>query len=126
MIAVHFLIQPVIRTEHNSVLVFQEELACAARLPAEFRFSRSEFNHHVRQGIEQMRNVVEVLRPVRHVERDKRGMRVFGEHVIALREQFLLRRKLRTVEAPVGMLDQLLIALIRVVDGMKKCLGIGR
>src|SRR5258705_2640323 len=53
-------------------------------------------------------------------------MRMFGEHSIALRKQLLHGRELRAVEAPVRMLDQLLVALVAGIDRMKKCLRICR
>jgi hypothetical protein len=83
--------------------------------------SRARFDHDVGKLLQRLFDEVQVLRPAAKMQRDKRGMRLLGEHPIALRQQLPQGRKLWAVEAPIRMFDEFLVAFVAGVDRMKKC-----
>ena len=58
------------------------------------------------------------------MERDERRVGMFGEDPVARFEQRFEGRIVAAVEAPVGMLNEFLVALIGGVDRMKEGLGV--
>ena len=125
MVAVHLFAGRGVGAETDPVLIIEKELSRAARLATELRLARSKFHHDVRAAIEQLGNVVKVLRPVGDVKGNKSGAGVLGENAVARRQDRLFARKLGTVEAPVGVREKLLVALVVLVDGMEESLGVG-
>src|SRR5271165_1232609 len=72
-----------------------------------------------------MGNIIEVFRPVCHVQSDKRRMRMLGKHAITRSQERFLAGELWTIKTPVGVFDQFFIPLIRVVDWVKESFRIG-
>ena len=125
MVAVHRFVHAVIGAKHDPVLILDKEFAGATRLAAQFGFPCSELDHHIGKRVQQMRNIIEILRPVRHVQRDERRVRMLCEHAVACGQNRFFRGELWPIETPVRVLCQLFIPLIGVVHGVKECFGIG-
>src|SRR5207245_1744500 len=122
IVAVHLFAGRSVRAETDPVLIIEKELSRAARLAAELRLTRAKFHHDVRAAIEQLGNVVQVLRPVGDVQGNKSGAGVPGENAVARRQDRLFARKLGAVEAPVRVGEKLLVTLVVPVDGMEESL----
>src|SRR6266852_2123672 len=60
------------------------------------------------------------------MQSDKRGSRVLLDNVIPLRQQRLLGWKLRPVEAPRRIRNQLFVALVVTIQWREKCLRVRR
>ncbi len=70
-------------------------------LAAEFRLARAELHHDVGQTVEQGRNIVQVFRPIPHVQRNESGLRVPRKHPVAGGDDGLFAGEFRSVETPI-------------------------
>src|SRR5262249_2574164 len=75
--------------------------------------------------VEHLRNIVQVLRPVRDMKRNEGRVGMLGEHLVASSKQRFLAWELWPVKTPIRMFDQLFVTLIRIVHGMKESFWVG-
>src|SRR5262249_39754535 len=85
-----------VRAEQNAILIVEKKLAGAPWLPAQFGLAGAKFHIHVGILIEPGGDRVEIFRPIGDVQRNECRVRVLGDDAVALLEQRLLGRKLRT------------------------------
>ena len=110
--------------EQNAVLVAFEEPARRARLPPEFPNSRSQFDGHVREPVQIVRDILEVFGEIAHMQDKELRLGMARHHVVARLQQIGIAREVAAVERPVGVVVQLFVALVVFVGRSKKSNGI--
>src|SRR5215469_7178272 len=112
-------------SKEDAVLKFTKELGGAARLATKLGLPRSEFNIHIGILAKPIGNDIQIFRPVGNVQSDKCGVRMFGDHMVALVQKRLFVGKFVVVEAPGWIMHELFITLVASIGGAEKSFGIG-
>ena len=109
--------------EHDPVLILQKKLASRVRLPAEFGNPGGNVDEQVGILIEPFRHGCQILGVVVEVGPEERRLGMPGDQANELGQQFLLGRIILAVKQPVGMLVQLVPALVVRSKGVKNAAG---
>ncbi len=111
--------------EEDTVLVSLEELPRSARLAAQLPDARPQLHGHVGELVEGGGHEGQVLGVVAHVEGHEGRLGVAREHAVAGLHDRPVAGKVLPVERPVGVVSELVPALVRAVDGQEERLGVG-
>src|ERR1700756_4837086 len=110
-----------IGAKKNAVLIFVEKLTRSSGLASKFSDARRQVNEHVRIAIEILRHVLQIFREVAYVHDNELRPGMSSDDPIASGNQLVITRKVSSMERPVGMIVQLLIALVEAIRGRKEC-----
>ena len=108
-------------SEQNAVLISIEEITRSPRLSAQFADTRGNINRHIREPVEALGNVIEVLREIANVQNDKLCPRMAGEYTVARFEQCSIARKVVVVKRPMWVIVQFFVALVEAIRGREEC-----
>src|SRR5437660_11105482 len=110
-----------IGAKQNPVLIFVEELSRSSRLASKFSDARRQVNDHVRIAVKILRHVLQIFREVAYVHDNELRLEMPRDDPIASGDQLVITGKVPTIERPVRMIVQFLVALVEAVRGCKEC-----
>src|SRR5271170_4252973 len=116
---IHLKLRQQIRTEQNTVRIFQKKGACAVRLPSQFRRSGADINLKIGKSVELLGKISQILSAFSTMRPNKSRRRMSRDNAVALLKQVAFCNR-QMMKSPIWMCSQFFIAFIMSINRVKE------